>query len=102
MIYGRPRLGLAVAASLFLVSVLALVTALAFRSAGLQRFEELSVTTCQQVEAVKAQIRAEARRSYRELAESAHLLDIPLTPELREKARESRDTKLRRFARRDC
>lgn len=90
------------AAGFAIFSLVALGLALAFRSADQERLGEIAQTNCRAIEAIKTQLREDARLSFRNLDRSLRILGIPKTPEIVAVSRESRDTKLERFARVEC
>lgn len=83
-------------------AVIAYLVVLAVATAGVYRVETLAVRNCNQIERLKADVRQEAIQAYENLDRTLHLLMLERTAEIEAVAREQRDTKLERFAAREC
>jgi len=84
------------------VALLALGLALAWRSADQEQLQRGRRVNCKAIEEIKAALREDAAASYRNLARSLRILQIPKTPEIEEAAKTSRDERLARFAPSEC
>lgn len=63
---------------------------------------DIQFTNCTQTEAIKTELRKQAREDYRNLNKGADLLGIKVTKKLRDAAAANRDNTLRHFKRIDC
>lgn len=65
-------------------------------------FQEADMRACRQIEKLKAEFRLQADENFARLEQNAALLQIELTPELREQARLDYERTLKRFASAEC
>jgi hypothetical protein len=91
----RFAIVLAACATVIIVSTL-------YRAEAQAELGRIVRENCAAIEDLKAQFRQQAIQNYLRLEENARLLDIPLTPELRQAAEQGRDRTLRRFAKSEC
>ena len=61
-----------------------------------------SRVNCLNIEALKTQVRADARNDFRNLDRNGRLLHIKITKEIRDTARQERDQKLKNYAAGSC
>lgn len=66
------------------------------------RIREVSLNYCLEIEALKKSNRDRALEAYRNLDQTLELLNLERTPAIEERAKQDRDTALRRFAAKPC
>jgi hypothetical protein len=84
------------------ISAVAIVAVLVLRQEDQSRLSDIAMANCLEIQGLKAEFRAEANESYRNLGRTLRVLGIERTPEIEELARRQRDRKLKRFAPRKC
>lgn len=67
-----------------------------------ERIRQVSFDYCQEIEALKKSNRDRALEAYRNLDQTLELLNLERTPAIEERAKQDRDTALRRFAAKPC